>query len=138
MPSNAQSYFSSVNANNTAACTGAAPYGSGGHTAGLSPGATVGVAIGAAAAVAALAAIAAYLLKPALFSGIVGASAAGNTTTAGTWGGVAGQGGWSGKSSEHTSFRDSFEFAVVCLFLRHHASQTRYGNIAHLRFARVN
>lgn len=63
-----------------------------------------------------MAAIIAFLLKPAFFSGIVGTSAAGGTTTAGTWSGVAGQGGWSGKSSKDTSFRDSFEFTIIWFF----------------------
>jgi hypothetical protein len=101
MPSNAQSYFSSVNAENTAACI--APYGGG---SGLSPGAKAGIGVGVAVGLAGLGGLVYLLIK----LGIIGSSsaAAGGSSAAAvsgassaapppppTWNGITGP-EWSG------------------------------------------
>lgn len=73
LPSNAKSYFATINAANTAACTSCANSTSSGS--GLSPGAKAGIGIGTVAGVAALGGLIALLLFK--FGFIGGSSAAG-------------------------------------------------------------
>jgi hypothetical protein len=78
MPTDAQSYFSSVSAQNTAYCTSTAvnSIGGNGHGSGLSPGAKGGVAVGSIAGAAVIVIVVITILKITIFTG-VGAGAGG-------------------------------------------------------------
>jgi hypothetical protein len=84
MPSPAQSYFASVNAQNTAACVANSNHGG----SGLSTGAKAGIGVGVSVAAVALVGLLAFVLMKA---GVIGGGAAAASTPA--WSGVAGGGG---------------------------------------------
>ncbi|KAF2664286.1 hypothetical protein BT63DRAFT_105389 [Microthyrium microscopicum] len=76
LPGDSQTYFSSVNSANNAACTSCP---ASGGSAGLSTGAKAGIGVGAVAGVAGIAALVAFLIKAGVFSSVAGGGAAANS-----------------------------------------------------------